>query len=56
MRFCGTAVTAYSGLLDNLAAMAILDFVSPGDMIMIACGGNDAAAVIGDLCVFQQLA
>jgi 4-hydroxy-4-methyl-2-oxoglutarate aldolase len=49
MCFCGTAVTAHGGPMDNLAAMAILDFVSPGDVIMIASGGNDAAAVIGDL-------
>jgi 4-hydroxy-4-methyl-2-oxoglutarate aldolase len=49
MRFWGTAVTAHCGPKDNLAAMAILDFVAPGDVIMIASGGNDAAAVVGDL-------
>jgi 4-hydroxy-4-methyl-2-oxoglutarate aldolase len=49
MRFCGTAVTAYCGPMDNLAAMAVLDFLRPGDVIVIASGGNDTAAVIGDL-------
>lgn len=53
MRFCGAAVTAYCGPMDLLAAMAILDFVSPGDVVMIACGGNDNAAVIGDLWAFS---
>lgn len=49
MRFCGSAVTAYCGPMDNLAAMAVLDFLQAGDVIVIASGGNDTAAVIGDL-------
>jgi 4-hydroxy-4-methyl-2-oxoglutarate aldolase len=53
MRFCGPAVTAFCGPMDTLAAMAILDFVAPGDVIMIACGGNETAAVIGDLWAFS---
>jgi hypothetical protein len=36
--------------------MAILDFVSPGEVIMIACGGNDAAAGIGDLASHRHAA
>jgi 4-hydroxy-4-methyl-2-oxoglutarate aldolase len=55
MRFCGTAVTAFCGPMDNLAAMAVLDFVLPGDVIVIACGGNDAAAVVGDLWAFSAV-
>lgn len=49
MTFCGTAVTALCGPSDNLAAMAVLDFVKSGDVIVIAAGGNEDAAVIGDL-------
>jgi 4-hydroxy-4-methyl-2-oxoglutarate aldolase len=49
MRFCGPAVTAFCGPMDNLAAMAALDFVQPGDVIVIATGGNETAATIGDL-------
>lgn len=48
MRLCGPAVTAYGGPQDNLAAMAVLDFVSPGDVVML-CGGGEDNAVIGDL-------
>lgn len=49
MRFCGPAITAFCGPMDNLAAMAVLDFAQPGDVIVIATAGNEAAAVIGDL-------
>ena len=49
MVFCGTAVTAFCGPGDNLAAMAVLDFVRAGDVIVIAAGADDHAAVIGDL-------
>ncbi len=49
MRFFGTAVTAFCGPMDNLAAMASLDFVSPGDVLVLATGSNLSAAVVGDL-------
>lgn len=48
MTCLGVAVTAYCGPTDNLAAMAILDFVKPGDVIIIATTGDENAAVIGD--------
>jgi len=49
MRFCGPAVTALCPPMDNLAAMAILDFVNQGDVIVIGTGGDRSAGVIGDL-------
>ncbi|MCW5625878.1 MAG: RraA family protein [Burkholderiales bacterium] len=49
MKFCGTAVTARCQAGDNLAAMAALDFVQPGDVLVISASGNDTCAVIGDL-------
>lgn len=48
MRFCGVAVTAANQPHDLLANMAMLDFVQPGDVLMIATGGDESAAVIGD--------
>jgi 4-hydroxy-4-methyl-2-oxoglutarate aldolase len=52
MRFCGPAVTAFCGPMDNLAAMAVLDFVARGDVIVIAATGDTTAATIGDLWAF----
>lgn len=52
MRFCGPAVTAYCAPMDNLAAMAVLDFVKKGDVIVIAALGDETAATIGDLWAF----
>lgn len=52
MRFSGSAITAYCGPMDNLAAMAILDFAKKGDVIVIATTGDDTAATIGDLWAF----
>ena len=52
MRFSGSAVTAYCGAMDNLAAMAVLDFVKKGDVIVIATTGDGTAATIGDLWAF----
>jgi 4-hydroxy-4-methyl-2-oxoglutarate aldolase len=49
MRFCGPAVTAFCGPMDNLAAMAVLDFVDKGDVIVIATTGDTTAATVGDL-------
>jgi 4-hydroxy-4-methyl-2-oxoglutarate aldolase len=52
MNFSGSAITAYCGPMDNLAAMAILDFAKKGDVIIIATTGDDTAATIGDLWAF----
>jgi 4-hydroxy-4-methyl-2-oxoglutarate aldolase len=52
MRFCGPAVTAFCGPMDNLAAMAVLDFATQGDVIVIATTGDTTAATIGDLWAF----
>ena len=49
MSFCGTAVTALCSPMDNLAAMAVLDFAKPGDVIVIAAAADEFAATIGDL-------
>ena len=47
-RFAGTAVTANGGPRDNLAAMAMLDYAEPGDVLVIATGEDQSGAVIGD--------
>lgn len=52
MGFCGPAVTAYCGPMDNLAAMAVLDYAKKGDVIVIAATGDRTAATIGDLWAF----
>jgi len=52
MTFHGPAITAFCGPMDNLAAMAILDFAKKGDVIVIATSGNDTAATVGDLWAF----
>ncbi len=49
MVFCGTAVTAFCSPMDNLAVMAALDFVQPGDVIVVGTQGQEAAGTIGDL-------
>ncbi len=49
MRFCGPAVTAFCAPMDILAAMASLDFVRAGDVIVIGTAGSRTAATIGDL-------
>jgi len=52
MTFHGPAITADGGQVDNLAAMAILDFAKKGDVIVIATSGDDTAATVGDLWAF----
>jgi 4-hydroxy-4-methyl-2-oxoglutarate aldolase len=52
MTFHGPAITAFCGPMDNLAAMAILDFAKEGDVIVIATSGDDTAATVGDLWAF----
>ena len=49
MYLCGPAVTAYCPPGDILAVMATLDFVKKGDVIVIAGGGDNLAAKLGDL-------
>jgi 4-hydroxy-4-methyl-2-oxoglutarate aldolase len=52
MSFCGTAVTALCPPMDNLAVMAALDFVQPGDVIVVGTQSAEAAGIIGDLWAF----
>ena len=47
-KFAGTAVTASGGPRDNLAAMAMLDYVKKGDVLVIATGEDESGAVVGD--------
>jgi 4-hydroxy-4-methyl-2-oxoglutarate aldolase len=47
-RFVGTALTARAGARDNLAAIAALDFIMPGDVLVIAAQGFTETAVFGD--------
>ncbi|MEM7407347.1 MAG: RraA family protein [Pseudomonadota bacterium] len=47
-KFAGTAVTASGGPRDNLAAMAMLDYIKKGDVLVIATGQDESGAVIGD--------
>lgn len=45
--FAGPALTIRCRGGDNLAALVALDSIRPGDVIVIACGGNTEAAVVG---------
>ena len=47
-RFAGVAVTASGGPRDNLAAMAMLDVIRKGDVLVIATGDDESGAVVGD--------
>jgi len=47
-RFAGTAITASGGPRDNLAAMAMLDVMQKGDVLVIATGDDESGAVVGD--------
>lgn len=47
-RFVGPALTVYAGPRDNLAPYAALRFARPGDVLVIATGGYERAAVVGD--------
>ena len=46
--FSGTAVTTGQNPGDLLGAMAMLDFVEPGDVLVIATRGDESGATIGD--------
>lgn len=45
--FVGSALTIRCRGGDNLAALAALSSIQPGDVVVIATGGNDEAAVVG---------
>jgi 4-hydroxy-4-methyl-2-oxoglutarate aldolase len=47
-RFVGTALTARAGARDNLAALAALDLIEPGDVVVIATQGFTGTATLGD--------
>jgi 4-hydroxy-4-methyl-2-oxoglutarate aldolase len=47
-RFVGTALTARAGARDNLAAMAALDLIEPGDVVVIATQAFTGTATLGD--------
>lgn len=48
MRFAGVALTAQAGARDNLAVIAALDHLQPGDVLMIAADAFEGTAVLGD--------
>ena len=48
MAFAGTAITAGQGPGDLLGAMALLDHVQPGDVLVIATGMDESGATVGD--------
>lgn len=50
-KFCGTALTIDAGRHDNLAFWAALDSIQEGDVMMVATGGHDGCAVVGDLII-----
>lgn len=45
---CGVALTVETGPADVLAAFVALKFVRKGTILMIACGGYQGCAVLGD--------
>jgi 4-hydroxy-4-methyl-2-oxoglutarate aldolase len=47
-RFTGTVLTARAGARDNLAAVAALDLIQPGHVLVIAAQGFTGTAVLGD--------
>lgn len=47
-RFVGTALTARAGARDNLAAIAALDLIQPGDVLVIATQGFTGTSTLGD--------
>jgi 4-hydroxy-4-methyl-2-oxoglutarate aldolase len=47
-RFVGSALTARAGARDNLAALAALDLIAPGDVLVVATQGFTGTATLGD--------
>jgi 4-hydroxy-4-methyl-2-oxoglutarate aldolase len=54
-RFVGSALTARAGARDNLAALAELDLIEPGDVLVIATQGFTGTATLGDMARIAQL-
>ena len=53
--FVGVAITAESFANDNLAIVAALSFVQPGDVIIAAADGFSRTAVVGDnVCMMAK--
>lgn len=48
MRFHGSALTAGAGARDNLAALAALDHLEKGDVLVIAAQAFEGTATLGD--------
>ena len=46
---CGVALTCDAGPADNLALVAALESVQPGDVLVAATGGYTGCAITGDL-------
>jgi len=49
--FTGTAVTVWTVPRDNLAPYAAIKFARPGDVLVVATGGEDEVSVFGDIAV-----
>ena len=47
-RVVGSALTARAGARDDLAALAALDLIEPGDVLVIATQGFEGTATLGD--------
>ena len=47
-RVVGSALTARAGARDNLAALAALDLIEPGDVLVISTQGFEGTATLGD--------
>jgi 4-hydroxy-4-methyl-2-oxoglutarate aldolase len=47
--FCGVALTCHAGPADNLAVMAALAIIAPGDVLIAAADGYQTTAIVGDL-------
>jgi 4-hydroxy-4-methyl-2-oxoglutarate aldolase len=47
-RLVGSALTARAGARDNLAALAALDLIEPGDVLVISTQGFAGTATLGD--------
>ena len=47
-RFVGSALTARAGARDNLGALAALDLIEPGDVLIVATQGFTGTATLGD--------
>ncbi len=50
-RMVGTALTVSTPPRDNLAPYAALAIARPGDVLVVACAGDDECAILGDLAI-----